>query len=144
MFELPYAKELFTISLTALFSFAISYVIFKRQKKLERSKIIYDTASVRVIKYIDDLIFILSELSYTNNKVDEDNVRVNLIGTIKKHQYITTTRLLLIEDKKLVEDFDLFLNACSAYSQRTGFSMANDLPISFVTIPASTVLKKLL
>ncbi|WP_062569336.1 hypothetical protein [Pseudoalteromonas arabiensis] len=144
MNELPYTKELLTIALTALFSFAISYAFFKRQNILEKSKILHDTASVTVIKYIDELILILSELSYTSNKADEDKVRANLIDTIKKHQDITTTRLLLIEDEKLVNDFDLFLNACSVYSQRTGFSMANDLPVTFITVPASTVLKKLL
>lgn len=144
MNEFPYDKEFLTIALTALFSFAISYVFFKRQKNLEKSKILHDTASVTVIKYIDELIAILSELSYTSNKSDEDKIRINLIDTIKKHQNITTTRLLLIGDEKLVDDFNLFLNACSEYSRQAGFSMANNLPVTFITVPASTVLKKLL
>ncbi|MBY8139549.1 hypothetical protein KW500_22395 [Vibrio fluvialis] len=143
MLELPYAKEIFTVSFTALFSFIISYLFFKRQEKLEKRKVFYEAASSMIIKYIDELMFALSDLSYST-KDNEDALRIALMNVVKKKQNVVESRLLLLNDKDLVNEFDLFLQVCTAYSINTGFTKPNNVPITLVTVQAHKVLKKLL
>ena len=141
--ELPYAKEIFTVTFTALFSFVISYLFFKRQQKLEKSKVLYDAASLMIIKYIDGVIFALSDLAYSTEE-NEDDLRIELMNVVKKNQDVAMSRLLLLGDEKLVDEFKLFLEVCTTYSVSTGFTKSNDVPITLVTLQASKVLQKLL
>lgn len=142
MSELPYAKEMFVIALSALFSYLIARVVFKRQQHLEKNKITYDAASVTIIEYIDEIIKSLSDLRYSTPE-NEGDARMRLINTIK-YQQVISSRLYLLDNKKLIDDFGKFMKIANTYSQTTGDNKLNVLNLEMVTTAASEVLEHLL
>lgn len=142
MSNLPYATELFSGALAALFTLLISYIAFQRQLIMERRKLIHDAASVTIIEYIDEIIRSLSDLRYSTSE-NEDDARIRLINTLK-YQQVISSRLQLLKNKKLIDDFDKFMKSSSLYSQTTGQNHSNMLNLDAVTYDASVVLEHLL